>query len=236
MEIRHTTIVLHSVRSAIWLALFLLIPSPSRGQQAVDFRFAPAHWQTIICMPDDWLKTMVSDQGALTYDYGPGPYARPLTEISVGVKGVSLRVSRQYLEDPRVPIVTTTSEGDRLTMKQKAFALVPDKPSTLPKDGKKARVRRSGGLNGCVSWAVPPAGTDPAFRNVRLGQQQADQVFRAGRTWKQETRCHGGLRILQVGPGDQASGAARGRSSAFDGRPDEGQHEEPSVRVSFPGL
>ena len=173
MQIRHTTVVYHSIRAAIWLALFLLIPSLSLGQQGVvDFRFAPAHWQTIICMPDDWLKTMVSDQGALTYDYGPGPYARPLTEISVGMKGVSLRVSRQYLEDPRVPIVTTLSKGDGLTMRQVAFALVPEKPSTLPKDGKNDRVHRLGGLNGCVNWAIPPAGTDPAFRNVAWGNNR----------------------------------------------------------------
>ncbi len=147
-----------------------LLPSLSVGQPpSVDFRYAPARYQTIVCMPGDWQKTMVSEQGALTYDYGPGPYARPLTEISVGVKGARLTVARQYLEDAQVPVVTTIFQGEGQTIRQEAFALAPENSPLSPARVKDKRVTRSGGFNGCANWAVPPAGTDPAFRNVAWG-------------------------------------------------------------------
>jgi hypothetical protein len=151
--------------------LLLLLPCfcVAQPEQSVDFRFAPARWETIICLPDDWLKSFVSDQGALGYDNGPGPYARPLTEISVGIKGAPLSVTRQYLEDARVPIVTTIYQGQGRAMRQEAFALVPEETQAPGAQEKEKRVIRLGGFNGCVSWADPPQGTDPAFRNVAWG-------------------------------------------------------------------
>lgn len=165
-----------SVRSigqvTFWLASTLLLPVSSLSQaqpEPVDFRFSPAHYQTIICTPYDRQKTMVSDQGALTYDFGPGPYARPLTEISAGIKGVRLPANRQYLEDPRVPIVTTIFQGQGVFMRQQSFSIPGKGISPSREKERETRVRRLGGLNGCVSWALPPAGTDPAFRNVAWG-------------------------------------------------------------------
>ena len=53
--------------------------------RVVDFRYAPFGGFAAICFPDDWLKTVVMDDGSLGYDFGPGPYARPLTRISIGI-------------------------------------------------------------------------------------------------------------------------------------------------------
>jgi hypothetical protein len=157
-------------QAVVGTILLLLLPSRSPGQpQTVNFRFAPAHYQTIICMPDDWLKTFVSEQGALAYDCGPGPYARPLTEIAVGLKETDLRVTRQYLEDPRVPIVTTLFQTEGQTVRQEAFTVATENSPIPSNDGNEKRVTRLGGFNGCVSWAVPPTGTDPAFWNVAWG-------------------------------------------------------------------
>jgi hypothetical protein len=163
--------ILSAQKVARWVCPLLPLPllTVAQPERSVDFRFAPAHWQTIISLPDDWLKSFVSDQGALGYDNAPGPYARPLTEVSVGIKGAHLPVSRQYLEDPRVPIVTTIFQGKGQTMRQEAFALVPDGKQALCTPVKDTRVARIGGFNGCVSWTVPPQGTDPAFRNVAWG-------------------------------------------------------------------
>jgi len=61
--------------------LFVIFPGIVFCQnRVVDFKFAPANYLTAICLPDDWLKTLVWERGALAYDFGPGPYARPLTE------------------------------------------------------------------------------------------------------------------------------------------------------------
>ena len=41
----------------------------------IDFRYAPPWWQTSICLPDDWQKTLVGKEGSLLYDY-PGQLRR----------------------------------------------------------------------------------------------------------------------------------------------------------------
>ena len=174
MCIRWTRSVFSLEKLAFGLAFILSLPTFCLSQ-SFDPQFPPAHYQTIICMPDDWLKTMVSDQGALTYDFGPGPYARPLTEVSLGIRGTKLPVSRQYLADPRVPIVTTNFNGEGQAMRQEAFALVPQKSWTRPKAQPDPRVTRLGALNGCVDWAVPPPNTDLAVRNVAWGTNRPIQ-------------------------------------------------------------
>ena len=35
---------------------------------------SPPYWQTAICLPDDWQKTLVGKDGAMLYDY-PGDFA-----------------------------------------------------------------------------------------------------------------------------------------------------------------
>jgi hypothetical protein len=60
-----------------WLAAVSLV-IPARAQQSrqrpawtVDHRYAPVWWQTAICLPDDWQKTLVGKEGTLLYDH-PG--------------------------------------------------------------------------------------------------------------------------------------------------------------------
>jgi len=73
---------------------------------AIDFRYAPPSWQTAICLPDDWQKTLVGKDGSLLYDY-PGSYAGFGTKITFGLSGET-RWLKQELASPRVPIVRTT--------------------------------------------------------------------------------------------------------------------------------
>jgi len=138
----------------------------------VDFKFAPANYLTAICLPDDWQKTLLSEKGALAYDFGPGPYAKPLTEISIGIKEKELRATRQYLAEPRVPIVTTELSGDGLAMQQHAFALIPERLPLQTPAVINEKVRRLDGLNGCIGWAAPAGKIDPAFRNVAWGNNR----------------------------------------------------------------
>lgn len=147
-----------------------MFPGIVFGQnRAVDFKFSPANYLTAICFPEDWQKTLVSEKGALAYDFGPGPYAKPLTEITLGVKEQELRVERQYLAEPRFPLVTTEFRNGGFTMQQQAFALIPDKLPLQTPSRINEKVRRLDGLNGCVDWAAPAGKVDPAFRNVAWG-------------------------------------------------------------------
>src|SRR5574341_1791291 len=96
-------------RKAITIISFIIFDATFMLAQDrfVDFRYAPRNYLTAVCLPDDWQKTLVTETGALAYDLGPGPYAKALTEVAVGVKEKNLRVVRQYFVDPRVPIAIT---------------------------------------------------------------------------------------------------------------------------------
>jgi len=114
---------------------------------------------------------MVGERGGLSYDFGPGPYARPLTEITVGIAGATVTPDRQVLEDPRIPVVTTLLHAGSASVRLTTFALLPPHDTPMPDHPvwSSGRVRRELGLNGCIGWATPPDSIDPAFRNAAWG-------------------------------------------------------------------
>ena len=135
-----------------------------------DFPYPPATYRTPICFPDDWLKSLVDHNGSLNYDFGPGPYARPRTEIAIGLKGLQLSVTQQKLYNPHVPVVITDFKGNNVSMQQRAFALVEDWYPAVPKDpNAEFDVKRTLGFTGAIGWAKPTKDCDPAFANVASG-------------------------------------------------------------------
>jgi len=151
------------------LALLRGSASAQEGPPAVDFRYAPATHLTAICFPSDWLKTVVTERGSLAYDFGPGPYTRPLTEIEFGAKEVSLLPGVPAIADPRVPVATLRLNGAGAEATLEEFA--PGRRPAAPPASTflSGRVRREGGLTGAAGWASPPEGCDSAFRNVAWG-------------------------------------------------------------------
>ena len=161
------------MRRQLFSFLFSIVPGIVFCQnRSVDFTFAPANYLTAICLPDDWQKTLISEKGALAYDFGPGPYAKPLTEISVGIQERELHVTRQYLAAPRVPVVTTEFRRGGIVMQQRTFALIPDALPLKTPSSINEKVRRLDGLNGCIGWAAPAGKVDPAFSNVAWGNNR----------------------------------------------------------------
>jgi hypothetical protein len=158
----------------LWLGFLLVHPTQIFPQsQAVDFRFAPKNYLTAICFPDDWQKTTVAENGALAYDLGPGPYARALTDVAVGIKGKELKVARQYFADPRVPIAITEYSTDGIKIMASAFAIAQENKTPAVNIFLNGKIKRLGGLNGCLGWATPAGTADPAFRNVAWGTNRA---------------------------------------------------------------
>lgn len=149
---------------------------PGYGQtDTVDYRYAPVHSFSAICFPDDWQKTVVTSSGALGADFGPGPYAKALTEVSFGVKEGVLNVLTHRFKDARVPQSITEYASDGITMQVEGFACVPARsglPITRFKVGKSA-VERFDGVEGCMAWASPGDSVDPAFRSVAWGVNRA---------------------------------------------------------------
>lgn len=150
--------------------IVLILLSSASNSQDMSFPYSPAKWRTPICFVNDWQKSLVDHQGALNYDFGPGPYARPKTTISIGIKDGNLDVKNQRLHSPRVPVVITDFAAEDILMQQKSFALYDSRIHQIPKNPNEGfSVKRYSGLVGCVAWAQPNKPADPAFENVAWG-------------------------------------------------------------------
>src|ERR1035438_1498312 len=89
--------------------IHLAAASTTNDPWTIDFRYAPPWWQTSICLPDDWQKTLVGKEGSLLYDY-PGGYSGFGTRITFGLQGETQWL-KQEMASPRVPIVRTTQRN-----------------------------------------------------------------------------------------------------------------------------
>jgi hypothetical protein len=158
------------------IALSCFAAGHAYGQQReVNFDYAPAWWMTPIGFVDDWQKSTVLNDGALAYDFGPGPYAEPTTTIFVGLDGAdgadgAELEHTQKLFDSKVPIVQTLSEADGISISTEALAVVPALVSATPIPVKSDRgFKRKNGLTGSIAWATPGSNVDPVFRSVAWG-------------------------------------------------------------------
>jgi len=99
--------------------------SPSSGTPEVDFRYAPADWQSTYCFPDDPFKSLVGKFGELLYGHaGMGADWNAFAHVvAVGLhdraRGTYVN---QKLEAPGIPIITTDLEWDDVLMHLTSFA------------------------------------------------------------------------------------------------------------------
>jgi hypothetical protein len=150
-------------------------PSPAR---TVDFRFAPPWWQTSICLPDDWQKTLVGKEGSLLYDWGGGKHWGFKTKITFDLNEETQWV-RQELVSPRVPIVRTIKKSGTIEIIEEAFAVAPPLEAAA-RDKTKIAIERIGQPGANVDWAMPTVACDPAFKDIAVGWNEPVQYrFRA---------------------------------------------------------
>ncbi len=92
----------------------------------VDFRYAPADFQSTICFPDDPYKTVLGKRGDLRYDFPADIFAdidQFGTIVEFGLAGMEQEVwQSQSMESPDLPIVHTTLERAAATLELIAFA------------------------------------------------------------------------------------------------------------------
>ena len=142
----------------------------------LDHRYAPPWWQTSICLPDDWQKTLVGKEGSLLYDW-QGKYSGFKTRITLGLEGGTEWV-RQELVSPRVPIVRTITRQGSVEIVEEAFAAAPLLPPVGDTAGSVERLDE--GQAGLLNWAAPKVPCDPAFRHIAVGFKQSIRYrFRA---------------------------------------------------------
>jgi hypothetical protein len=142
------------------------ITSLSAGPLAVDHRYAPVWWQTLICLPDDWQKTLVGKEGTLLYDY-PGPHSGFKTRIGLEF-GPEAQWVRQELVSPRVPIVRTVKRRGSLEIVEEAFAAAPPLRGNDANAARPAAIERADGGDAIRDWAHPKTPCDPAFRDIAV--------------------------------------------------------------------
>lgn len=145
------------------------LPSLAQPVHSTWFPCAPARHLAAIGFADDWQKTLITETGSLAYDFGPGPYTFPRTEVEAGMLELMHPAVQQWLPDAATPVVVTRSSAGDLSTLVRAFALVPGTATGSHFAGGNARVIRLNGLCGANGWATPPPGTDPSFANVAWG-------------------------------------------------------------------
>ena len=147
-------------------------PAAKTPHTQVDHRYAPVWWQTSICLPDDWQKTLIGKEGTLLYDY-PGRYSGFKTRIGLDL-GPDTRWVRQELVFPRVPIVRTLKQSGPVQLIEEALAAVGPLPlvdaAREPEPAVVERVDR-GGVN--QNWALPSVPCDPAFRDIAVAMNDS---------------------------------------------------------------
>jgi hypothetical protein len=101
------------------------VDKPSGLKREIDFRYAPARWQSTYCFPDDPHKSLVGKHGELLIghpgmgaDYNHFPHV-----VSVGLHQMPEgEYVEQRLEAPGIPIITTKLAWTDLTAVLTSFA------------------------------------------------------------------------------------------------------------------
>lgn len=133
----------------------------------IDHRFSTNTWHSPLGLPGDWHKPMVSDRGALLYDFGPGPYAKPKTVIEFGVSGESLENRQQIISDVRKPIYTTHLSNSHSNVVITTLAIPP--LNTSASQSNYGKYERLDGISGALGWAHPSCQSSPEFNSVAWG-------------------------------------------------------------------
>ncbi len=150
------------------LALATVTSAGRAAERVVDLRYGIPTWHQPLGVPDDWHKPMANERGALLYDFGPGPYARPSTTIEATAEGAPFALKReQFLDSARVPILRTVLTRGSDAIEITTLAVPPGQPAIS--EGRTAAYERLDGITGALGWAKPPADASPEFRNVAWG-------------------------------------------------------------------
>jgi hypothetical protein len=155
------------VRPLVTSLIALLLAGPAIAGREAANRYSAANWHSALGLPDDWHKPMADDRGALLYDFGPGPYAKPMTVVEFGFADQTPSRTRQWLQAPRVPIVRTELSAGAAGLTVTTLAVAPE--AIAATEARFARYERLDGISGALGWAQPAAPAHPEFRNVAWG-------------------------------------------------------------------
>ena len=149
-----------------FFAISLLLSSVvSFGQDSmsINHQYSPAWWQTLICLPDDPVKTLVGKEGQIFGDYnykGPRGFSFSLLFDS---KQPSTWKS-QILQSAVVPMTITQKESDGINITQKTFLQIPNEQALNS-------IERYDSRRSEFNWSKPNKACDSSFYDVAYGQK-----------------------------------------------------------------
>lgn len=164
------------MRGSALFSLLLVTTVLGSNDRSVQYSNKPPIWRTPLGLPGDWHKPLLDREGAWAGDFGPGPYAQPLTRIFFTGEGDSFETVNQSVPDPRVPIVLTTKASGKALIEERAFSRLPEEFFVEPETDPEVPVLRRQGLNRAPDYASPP-GADRAFRTAAYGTALREAGF-----------------------------------------------------------
>jgi hypothetical protein len=129
----------------------------------IDHRYTPAWWQTLICLPDDPVKTLVGKEGQIFGDYG---YKGP-RDFSFSLMFDSKQPSiwkSQVLQSSLVPMTITQKKSDDINITEKTFLQIPGEQALNS-------IERYDSRRSEFNWSKPNKPCDSAFYDVAYGQK-----------------------------------------------------------------
>jgi hypothetical protein len=125
----------------------------------VDHRYSPLWWQSLICLPDDPVKTIVGREGQFFLDYGSGGPRNFLTNLEFDLADGAEWVD-QSLPEAGIPVVRTRKRSGGVSCEEIAFLQIPS--------AQEAQAVRFDGFETLTGWASPSRECDPAFRDAAV--------------------------------------------------------------------
>ena len=131
------------------------------GDLNVDHRYSPPWWQSLLCFPDDPVKTLVGREGEVFGDYGyKGP--RDFSFSVMFDSKITASWQSQHLTSIASPMTRTVKESDGIRISEDAFLEIPA-PQKLNS------IVRFDSRQAQRNWSKPKIACDPAFNDIAEG-------------------------------------------------------------------
>lgn len=128
----------------------------------VDHRYSIPWWQSLICLPDDPVKTLVGKEGELFGDYGYKEGPRNFSfSLELDSKTPASWKS-QVLQSPSIPITNTVKESDGVQIQEQTFLEIPGSQKLYS-------VVRYDSRRALRNWSNPSVAADAAFNDAAEG-------------------------------------------------------------------
>ena len=146
------------------LGCLLLAGAAGSGQSGgmkIDHSYAPAWWQTLVCLPDDPVKTLVGKEGQVFGDFNyPGP--RHFSFALQFDSKTPAAWKSQQLQSAVVPLLHTVKDAGGIQIEERTFLQIPGTQAMNSIERYDSRRIQRG-------WSKPRVSCDAAFNDIASG-------------------------------------------------------------------